>query len=275
MTIKKKPTNLNRRCRPIGKLYRAFEDDVWGRFIYKNINFNERYRFLLGAPIKKHRYKNMSRMWGLIKKRQFPSCIKKSWKDKEKHNILRLDIINPRKKTKRFTHKNLAAINAKKFRGFYQDIRILQLKRVIREYKKENLNKYKIFLLCLESRLDVMIYRLHFVNSIGDARQLISHGNITVNGTIVNQRNYQLKALDVVSSILAQRTFFLRNIMYRLLPFKLKEILYYYPSYYEVNYRILSATFLGYNINFTEFNIPFFSSVKPADGFVYHSYKSK
>jgi len=28
MTIKKKPTNLNRRRKPLGKLYRLFEDDV-------------------------------------------------------------------------------------------------------------------------------------------------------------------------------------------------------------------------------------------------------
>lgn len=275
MTIKKKPTNLNRRRRPIGKIYRSFEDDVWGRFVYKNINFKQRYRFLFKSSLQKKRYKNMIRMWNLIKKRQFPSCIKKNKKDKEKNNILRLDIINPRKKTKRFNHKNMAAINAKKFRGFYQDIKVFQLKRIIHEYKKENLNKYKIFLLALESRLDVMIYRLHFVDSIGQARQLISHGNIIVNGKIVNQKNYQLKALDIVSSVIEKRNFFLRNILQRLLPFKFKEILYYYPVYYEVNFRILSATFLGYNIKFTENNIPFFSSLKPADGFVYHTYKSK
>jgi hypothetical protein len=28
MTIKKKSTNLNRRRRPLGKIYRSFEDDV-------------------------------------------------------------------------------------------------------------------------------------------------------------------------------------------------------------------------------------------------------
>lgn len=188
---------------------------------------------------------------------------------------MRLDIISPLKKKRRINQANLAAINAKKFRSFYHDIRVFQLKRIIREYKKENLAKYKIFLLALETRLDVMIYRLHFVNSIGSARQFISHGFITVNGRVINQRNYQLKTLDVISSVIDKRNFFFKNILYRLLPFKLKEILYYYPSYYEVNYRILSATFLGYNVKMVENNIPFFSNVKPSDGFVYHSYKSK
>lgn len=211
----------------------------------------------------------------MIRKERFYSCIKKDFKDNADESILRLDIINPRKQKRRLTQSSLATISAKKFRAFYHDIRANQVKRIIREFKKENLSKYKIFLLALETRLDVMIYRLHFVDSIGDARQLISHGNITVNGSIVNQRNYQLKRLDIISSIFEKRSFFLKKILYRLLPFKYKEILYYYPPYYEVNYRILAATFLGYNVDISEANIPFFSSVRPADGFVYHNYKSK
>lgn len=214
-------------------------------------------------------------MWDLIRKERFYSCIKKDFKDKTDESILRLDIINPRKQKRRLTQSTLATISAKKFKAFYHDIRANQVKRIIREFKKENLNKYKIFLLALETRLDIMIYRLHFVDSIGDARQLISHGNFTVNGRIINQRNYQLKSLDVVSSVFEKRFFFLKKIIYKLLPFKYKEILYYYPPYYEVNYRILAATFLGYNVAFNEANIPFFSSVQAADGFVYHNYKSK
>lgn len=57
----------------------------------------------------------------------------------------------------------------------------------------ENLLKF------LEARLDNTIYRLGFAASRMQARQLVSHKHITVNGEVVNIPSYQLKPGDKVA----------------------------------------------------------------------------
>lgn len=51
----------------------------------------------------------------------------------------------------------------------------------------------------LESRLDNVVYRLGFGSTRAEARQLVSHKAIAVNGQTVNIPSYILKAGDVVS----------------------------------------------------------------------------
>ncbi|MSQ66211.1 MAG: 30S ribosomal protein S4 [Limnohabitans sp.] len=51
----------------------------------------------------------------------------------------------------------------------------------------------------LESRLDNVVYRMGFGSTRAEARQLVSHKAITVNGHQVNIPSYLVKASDVVS----------------------------------------------------------------------------
>lgn len=51
----------------------------------------------------------------------------------------------------------------------------------------------------LESRLDNTVYRLGFAATRAEARQLVSHKSVLVNGKVVNIPSYQLKAGDVVA----------------------------------------------------------------------------
>jgi len=51
----------------------------------------------------------------------------------------------------------------------------------------------------LESRLDNVVYRLGFASTRAEARQLVSHKCIKVNGSITNIASYQLSAGDIVS----------------------------------------------------------------------------
>lgn len=51
----------------------------------------------------------------------------------------------------------------------------------------------------LERRLDNVVYRLGFSNSRVQARQLVRHGHITVNGKRVNIPSYIVRVGDVVS----------------------------------------------------------------------------
>jgi small subunit ribosomal protein S4 len=51
----------------------------------------------------------------------------------------------------------------------------------------------------LESRLDNVVYRIGFGETRSEARQLVSHKSILVNGEVVNIPSYQVQEGDVVS----------------------------------------------------------------------------
>ena len=57
----------------------------------------------------------------------------------------------------------------------------------------------EILLQLLELRLDNIIYRLNFANTRAAARQMVSHGHVTVNGKKVNIASYNCKPGDVVA----------------------------------------------------------------------------
>ena len=50
----------------------------------------------------------------------------------------------------------------------------------------------------LESRLDNVVYKMGFGSTTAEARQLVSHKCIVVNGVLVNIPSYQVKANDVI-----------------------------------------------------------------------------
>ena len=51
----------------------------------------------------------------------------------------------------------------------------------------------------LEGRLDNVVYRMGYASTRAEARQLVSHKAISVNGNVVNIPSYQVKAGDTVS----------------------------------------------------------------------------
>ncbi|WP_028079902.1 30S ribosomal protein S4 [Solimonas soli] len=55
-----------------------------------------------------------------------------------------------------------------------------------------------LLLQLLETRLDNVVYRMGFSRTRAEARQLVSHKSVVVNGKIVNIPSYQVKAGDVV-----------------------------------------------------------------------------
>ena len=55
-----------------------------------------------------------------------------------------------------------------------------------------------LLILC-ESRLDNVVYRLGYASTRREARQLVNHGHITVNGRKVNIPSYQVKPGMVIA----------------------------------------------------------------------------
>ena len=77
------------------------------------------------------------------------------------------------------------------------------LERQFRRYYKEAARRTgatgQTLLQILECRLDNVVYRMGFAATRAEARQLVSHKAIEVNGKGVNIASYQVKAEDVIS----------------------------------------------------------------------------
>ncbi|HEX7650917.1 MAG TPA: 30S ribosomal protein S4 [Noviherbaspirillum sp.] len=74
-----------------------------------------------------------------------------------------------------------------------------QFRRYFAEADRRKGNTGENLLKLLESRLDNVVYRMGFGSTRAEARQLVSHKAITVNGNVVNIASYQVKAGDVVA----------------------------------------------------------------------------
>jgi small subunit ribosomal protein S4 len=77
------------------------------------------------------------------------------------------------------------------------------LERQFRSYYKEAARRKgatgENLLQLLEGRLDNVVYRMGYGSTRAEARQVVSHRQITVNGQVVNIPSYQVQAGDVVA----------------------------------------------------------------------------
>jgi small subunit ribosomal protein S4 len=74
-----------------------------------------------------------------------------------------------------------------------------QFRRYFAEAERRKGNTGANLLLLLESRLDNVVYRMGFGSTRAEARQLVSHKAITVNGEVVNIPSYIVKAGDTLA----------------------------------------------------------------------------
>ena len=74
-----------------------------------------------------------------------------------------------------------------------------QFRRYFAEAERRKGNTGANLLALLESRLDNVVYRMGFGSTRAEARQLVSHRAITVNGEVVNIASYSVKAGDTVA----------------------------------------------------------------------------
>lgn len=111
--------------------------------------------------------------------------------------------------------RHMYGMNEKQFRNLYD--KASNMKGIAGEN----------FMALLESRLDNLVYRLGFANSRAGARQLVSHGHVTVNGKKVDIASYTVSIGDVIG--LRERSRALKSI---------KEALAgrnFLPNYLEFN----------------------------------------
>ena len=74
-----------------------------------------------------------------------------------------------------------------------------QFRRYFAEAERRKGNTGANLLALLESRLDNVVYRMGFGSTRAEARQLVSHKALMVNGEVVNIPSYQVKAGDTIA----------------------------------------------------------------------------
>ena len=111
-----------------------------------------------------------------------------------------------RRKTSDYAVQLRAKQKAKRAYGVFER----QFRRYFREAERRRGLTGANLLVMLESRLDNVVYRLGFGTSRPQARQLVRHGHLEVNGRRVNIPSYLVRPGDIVAvrSNSRQKTFF-------------------------------------------------------------------
>ena len=85
-----------------------------------------------------------------------------------------------------------------KLKSYYGNINERQFRNLYMKAIMAKGNTAENLIGLLERRLDAVVYRSKFANTIFSSRQLINHGHIKVNGKKVNISSYQVKEEDTV-----------------------------------------------------------------------------
>jgi len=81
----------------------------------------------------------------------------------------------------------------------YYNVMEKQFRRYVgRAMKAEGITG-DVLIQILEGRLDSMVYRMGFASSVRQARQMVSHGHMLVNGKKVDIPSYEVKPGDAIS----------------------------------------------------------------------------
>ena len=85
-----------------------------------------------------------------------------------------------------------------KLKGYYGDLTEKQFRRIFAEAERLRGDTGEKLVGLLESRLDAVVYRAKFVQTVFAARQFVNHGHVKVNGKKVNIPSYRVKVGDMI-----------------------------------------------------------------------------
>lgn len=90
-------------------------------------------------------------------------------------------------------------LEKQKMRMYYGGIMERQMRRIFDNARRQGGNTGINLMVLLESRLDTVVWRLGFANTIFAARQLVNHCHILVDGKKVNIPSFLVKAGMIIS----------------------------------------------------------------------------
>jgi len=251
------------------KLLKSYKTDIWGKYILKQnktLIFNKKVGTSIHEnilytqkmlPIKitnklkqnNIKLKKISSTWNLLYLYNYSFYLKKN-----KQYLLQFNDTHTNLNKKNKTTYGILLLNRQRLRKFYGNIKLKQFKKILKKSKKLNPNsKLNSFVYLLETRLDIILYRLNITTSIFHARQLILHNHILVNKNIINFPNYNIQFNDIITIKHTLKYKIIKN-LYKLLDTKTFIPL---PNYIEINYKTLEFIFLK-KINYNEVFYPSF-----------------
>lgn len=153
-------------------------------------------------------------------------------------------IMQKKKKRKLYVKDYIVRLhNLLRFRVYYGDMTIKRFRRYLQRVNTRRLDFESRICFLLESRLDILLFRLNLVKTPREARQYIKTKRVKVNNNIVNTLNYQLYINDVITF---ERKLSLEFFKELLLKLKEKKVLFNYPKYIEMNYKLMKCMFISY-----------------------------
>lgn len=99
---------------------------------------------------------------------------------------------------KKLTEYGKQLLEKQRLRAYYGVLE-KQFVRLFVEAKKSQEQTGPALVKFLERRLDNLVYRMGFASSIRQARQMVTHGHVTVNGKKVNIPSYRCDAGDEIA----------------------------------------------------------------------------
>jgi len=149
-----------------------------------------------------------------------------------------------KRKLKIYTRDYIVRLhNLLKFRVYYGDMTIKKFRKYLQKVNVRRLDfESKIYFL-LESRLDILLFRLNLVKTPREAREYIQCNKIKVNDKVVNKLNHQLYINDIITFDKKLSVLFYKELLNKL---KKKKVVFNYPRYLEMNYKLMKCMFISY-----------------------------
>lgn len=214
------------------KFIYKYEVDFWG---YLTSCLNRKRFFKKMFKIFSFRFRHRVRLLRYLYRKiyfkfQYPRIIKKKRKIKpyKQEYILRLH-------------------NLLKFRVYYGDMTIKKLRKYLQRVNTRRLDFESKICFLLESRLDILLFRLNLVKTPREAREFIKCKKVKINYQIVTRANYQLYINDIISFEKEFAKILFNNLEKKVCKNRRKiKILFNYPKYLEMNYNLMKCIFISY-----------------------------
>jgi len=100
---------------------------------------------------------------------------------------------------RKLSNYGLQLLEKQKLRSYYNVMEKQFKKRYVDKAMKSEGISGEVLIELLEKRLDNMVYRMGFGSSIRQARQMVNHGHILVNGKKVDIPSFSVEVGDIIS----------------------------------------------------------------------------
>lgn len=224
-------------------LYRKYEEDITGNFIFSEKKANKILKLLFMALLKKN--KNLKWL--------FRQQLKKKYT-----NVLTPFRIFTYKKKKKVTYKMLIKNQQEKlniYYGNYDNKLKFIFKNLYYRFKGIQKNTMVNFLCAFEGRIDIFLYKMGLFKSLKFVKLFLELNIIKVNDRYIEKPNYILLPFRSIISFENYTNFFFRLFFYNKLFFP--ESFFFIPKYHYYDFFINEFSITKKPVKLSQIKYPF------------------